>query len=352
MNKVEKTLYINSITTGHIFLKCRNCANNIVNCCVMPAINEDVVYATSEQNAIYTYCVENDTINDESMLQHMVDVNLWNIELQEKFDTLPKRIEELKIELYNSYFKSNRKDLIRKQLDKLKDEYNDISLLRYSYYENTMEGIIESTYKQALLKCRLRNYKFKKYKKVSAKFLDSVYHNYLLNLLSDDTLRALSRTDTWRTLWSLFKTENKLFSTEPHLLDENRKGIILWSKLYDSISESPNCPPENIIEDNDVLDGWLLNENRKNKIEKDKQYGENLLGKQNMTGEIFVPVNNSNDARMIDGLNDTTAKVIKQQRFNVLAQKGKIKEQDMPDSKLQIRTKAQQEFSQRIKNGR
>jgi hypothetical protein len=99
-------------------------------------------------------------------------------------------------------------------------------------------------------------------------------------------IRALARAPEWRLLWGLSKKDlGSLFKTDITSLNTNQRVLIYWSRVYDSVYEDPNRPPDNVIEDDDELDEWL--ENREQ--DQDRSYNkQNPLDSVSQHAEVGV----------------------------------------------------------------
>ena len=125
--------------------------------------------------------------------------------------------------------------------------------------------------------------------------------------------------------------------------------------MYDRIYESVDCPSEEVIEDNDMLDGWLAVQRQKMKTEKRKRETENQLAvssKINEAEEVFIPVETADDAKRIAELNDPAAQRVRKQRFNQLKEKGTVKVQEFADMKQKQSMQAAQAYRDQVKGGK
>jgi len=165
-------------------------------------------------------------------------------------------------------------------------------------------------------------------------------------IFSDEVLRYLSRTDPWKTLWSIGKPNPFDFNyTE---LSETQKLILVFSKMYENIQNSSNCPPDDVIDDDDALDGWLISQNRENEQQKmNEKVQSTLTSKQQGSTEVFLPVKNVEEAKKIDNLNTKDVQMIKKQRQALIAKKGTVKEGEFLDAKLDQQVMSNQQFKSR-----
>jgi hypothetical protein len=71
-------------------------------------------------------------------------------------------------------------------------------------------------------------------------------------------IRAISRTPEWRARWRSVKESNSaLFDGSAVSWDRNKLNIIYWSDFYDTVYQHPECPPEEVVANDDLLQQWL-----------------------------------------------------------------------------------------------
>ena len=66
-----------------------------------------------------------------------------------------------------------------------------------------------------------------------------------------------------------WQKQASLFNRPSVELTKDQLSLSSYSTLYDNVYESHECPNEKIIDDDDCLDGWLIQQRRKS--EKDRK---------------------------------------------------------------------------------
>jgi len=134
-------------------------------------------------------------------------------------------------------------------------------------------------------------------------------------------------------------------------MTDEQKTLITWSSIYDNISEHPDCPPDYIINDDDVLDGWLIIQRRKREKDMNKQRAESLITNEKIknSAEIFLPAGNVEDMKKIASLNDQYGDSVKRQRFKTINKRGIVEEKDMPDTRRELNMRKVQMFGEAVK---
>jgi len=121
--------------------------------------------------------------------------------------------------------------------------------------------------------------------------------------------------------------------------------LILWSSMYDNIQESMECPTEEVIADDDMLDGWFILQRRKQKSEKAKSELESKTSNQKIANsdEIMIMTDSAKEAENIHGMNSFGSEMIRQQRLNTVKRLGNATDLDFQDKKIEVKAKVKVE---------
>lgn len=297
----------------------------------------------------YEQAKDEELFNDDDIIDLLIINDLWsNAKEHEYNEVLPKHIEYWKMELYKTILKSKSRENIRKYLSTAKEEYSNMASIRHMYDYLTCNGY--ATYVKNMFiisKCAKINGKRVNWHNID---LNKVMNTYYSNILDSSSLRLLSRTSPWVSIWSVLKLGGRIFKND--ILTNEQQGIVSWSIMYDKIHECPDCPPDDVIEDDDMLDGWLLIQRKQREDERKKQEVQGVVsGKIGNADEIFIPAESKEDARKIDLLNDARGNKIKRQRLQQIKEQGIVKEQNLHDMKLRQSMQMQQEYARQLKGG-
>jgi hypothetical protein len=141
-------------------------------------------------------------------------------------------------------------------------------------------------------------------------------------------------------LWAVREnTKIKLFNnTEDSELTHNQKNIIIWSQMYDNIQESLECPSKDVIEDDDMLDGWFIIQAKKREKEKAENDLNNNIKNEKIknASEVFVMTRDKKDATTVNNMNNVYTANIKKQREAMIRKRGEVNQHDFIDERLNI----------------
>jgi hypothetical protein len=102
--------------------------------------------------------------------------------------------------------------------------------------------------------------------------------------------------------------------------------------MYDNVFKNQDCPCDEIIEDDDLLDGWMIKIRREKEAERQQNEVIQILGdKHKNDTEIFLPARTKEEAQRIDAYNSPEALRIKKQREHLIRERGEMAEENLPD---------------------
>lgn len=305
-------------------------------------------------NEIYDQYKFSDWITEDDILSILRDNKLWTDMNEKQLPLFEKQIEQTKIELFKSFYVTQKQKSVRAKLENLKSTYQKYYSVRHSLDHLTVKGFCEK-YKNEFL---VINSIYKKNNNQFIKFFDNKYPdskilediNYEINLHQIDIpiFRKIARSAEWRSYWSANK--NFVFEKASSEWTDEQRTLVVFTKMYESAHESSEPPPDPVFEDDDMFDGWILLQNEIAKKERSKKTEDKALGsKMAKAQEMFIMANNSNDATDIYGMNTSTTKAIIAERNNMIMHKKDIDASKLPDAKRDIAAISQENFKQKLR---
>jgi len=278
-----------------------------------------------------------DLFTPEEIVGFMFYHGLWDHDKETELLTLPEEIEDLKIEIYKNFHgktTSLRRDLARKKnrlevLNQEKHRYDHYTTTGYATYSKS-HFILENT-------VYYRDVKYDFSEVSDYTFLSFINEN----MIAETEMRAIARSEPWSSVFEMRKN-GILFSEET----DDQKRLVIYNSMYNSIRESSNAPSEDIIADDDALDGWMIKQKRESQAEKERNFFESRTKNKKILSaqEVFMPASSIEEARKIERLNSSEAMINKNRRMSAADKKGSIGITDMPD----IMDKVQMELNARL----
>lgn len=305
-------------------------------------------YSASEEAGLYS---------ENELLEWLEEEEFWLPEQEEMLTTCGKNIEQLKVQLYNNLFKSIERELARKTLKKTRELQRKLLAEKAAYGHLSCLGfasLVRSQYLIGMSVYRIDGtsyYTTETFWNDSSAAFDRILQFYYASRIVEGEFRELARSDPWRSIWNTRKSEGATFGIPSVSLSDEQRTLTVWSSIYDSIYEHPECPPESVIIDDDVLDGWMIIQKRKRE-DKMGPNADSLISNEKIrnSGEVFLPADTMADAKEIDKLNDTHARIVKRKRLAKLRREGEVLEANMPDSMEKIQQELGRQYAERGKH--
>ena len=342
MKQHEREYFISRIRSGVYKIKKDGIQLRIVQPSLEQQYDLNEIYKEA-----FISAVNDDFKTEDEMLIWMQEKELWTDQDHQKLEGLKKDIDKLKIEIYKARNNTELVEKIRKYLRTAERHLSEQNQKKYTFHENTCESMASMEKSFAFLRmCTYLNDKLYNFENIE---IDTVFSEYYSMIINEKKIRELARNDPWRSIWSLNEIRSfNLFSNDKNSeLSIDQRNLLIWSKMYDNVYESLDCPADDAIEDDDMLDGWFLLQKEKRKKEKGEREIEQITGNEKIknSSEIFVMTgSNKKDVDRINSLNSTTSSEIKKQREKLIKKKGEVSQNEFMDVKVNLNKASNQKF--------
>lgn len=305
---------------------------------VLYSPNKEIKYeAALVYNNILNEEKYQDWMREENLNNIMIGAGVWNVNTNDNIKKLENGIDELKVELFKNYLNSNKQKLIRNNLRSARRELGKLFSLKNDFMSNTLEGYASSIKNEYII-CRTlyKNSKlvFDYESKKSDNFSYSLFNRLIAEIeklvITAEEFKIIARSSIWKSYWNLNKY-NKIFDNSLTNWTDEQKALVNISKMYDNIYEHPECPDDKIIDDDDMLDGWMILQKRKSEKEKKQKLLDEANPHLKGSGEVFLFGQSKEDIDNIISLNTDESKSILKEKLSTIAQKGEISDGDLPD---------------------
>lgn len=341
----EITWYIYRILSGMVEVSIQNNTYYIVQPSFLELAKAEEIYHQTVRKLTL-----DGGISQAELSSYLIDYNLWSVAEQEELDNFSSKLEDLKVELYNSFLNFSNVNLIRQKISKLKERYNILSNKIEHHTTFTIEGTANVEKMKYKVLAGLRNADLSTpdaslLLQLKNSFVEELIGAYVSKIINYESGRQIAKSNEWRRMWSDFRTLSQYpFTTN---LTTDQSILIYWSRYYDNIYEASEHPAESVIDDDDMIDGWYALQIRKmNKDKQENMYDKSRYGNAN---EIFVVADSEESAQRVHSMNSQQADMLRKQRLSMVNKHGNIEEQKMPDSLLEIRSQAMENERQRFK---
>jgi hypothetical protein len=267
-------------------------------------------------------------LTDAQTLSYLISLGVWDNLAEQMLEKLEHQIEDAKVAMY----KYGRNKDTEKRLKKARKSYNDLWRKRHALDANTKEGFVQSMGNQRLLMaCTFLSGKSILELDIPAWEFNLYLNEYNKYSLDMRDIRIISKNDPWASIWSIGKEE--AFKKPAVELSDEQRILINVSRMYDNAYQYHEPPPQDVIDDDDRFDGWLIyikKENNRKRAQSslDDSLPQKIAGSQ----EIFLTAENEEEAARIFELNRGADRHRILQRQQMVKQRGSVREKDLPDA--------------------
>lgn len=274
-------------------------------------------------------------IREDNAESVMISLGIWEQKTNDIIKSLHKRLDDLKVSLFKAWMMPSKQKEIRKDIEHIKKELSKILVIKQEFLGHTLEGYASSI-KHEFIVCKTlysdnklvfdynssNNKSFVKFNN-----LNQEINNLTMGLTQ---YKELARHEAWKAYWSANKSQS-LFPGPVCDWTDDQLTMYKISKMYDNIHEHPECPEDIVISDDDMLDGWMILQQREQaKAKKEKSLDSNARNLQNAS-EIFLFPKNQEEFQDVMSLNSIESKMEIKEKMAFVAQKGEVQEYEMPD---------------------
>lgn len=314
--------------------------------------SKDLVYeANCLYCDVYNRCKNEGIMDEVDAMEVLFDNKLWDDESEKQFNYIPEHIDTWKVNIFNTFRNKKECDLNRKYLKTAEEKYQELYSRKNSLNYATCDGIATYAKHQFLIvKTTYKNDKLYNFDKINQHQILSYSQS---NIIYESILRELSHNNPWDNIWQAGKKSGNLFGKPSIDLSSEQVRLICWSSMYDNVRENSDCPEDDIVDDNDALDGWLIVQRKEREQRKfEKRTQSKINDKINQADEIYIVADGDTiedkfkEAKKIDNMNSAYSQMLKRQRFKVIDEKGQVNEAALPDVKSDISMQLTKMFSQ------
>mgnify|MGYP006107059839 CR=1 FL=1 len=262
---------------------------------------------------VYKEALGQGSMVEEELLEMLQDQDLWNKTKEDRLEELNKEEDKYKKEVFESFFDTSGREEARRELNRGREETLSLLNDRHSYDHLTCNGI--ATFAKSIWvmenTTKLSNGDPYEWEEIKP---DRLLTEIRRDTISESQYRELARTTPWRNFWNCRKSCSGVFDIPAIDLSTEQISLVSFSLMYDNIYQSTECPTDDIVEDNDAIDGWLILQREKQSKSQKEKLLEKLHSKHENSKDIFVKADDAEHAKRINNLNGNYAQHVKSSR--------------------------------------
>jgi hypothetical protein len=300
MDNFERQFHTNRIISGITIIAVEGARLEIRAPSAFERYRADIIYKETLEDAKL-----NGSLSEDEVGAHLKSRNLWNPKLQKQLDETEKKIEEAKVFLYQNRLNGNA-SAFRERLEFAKSETRRLRNIKHSLDYMMASYVAHSARARYLIAVSAfyedgtRLASPTSYRTSLTLDPDRLVDAFYRAQLGDDEIRELAHNDPWLSIARASNTsKDPIFGAPAANFTDEQKSLLNWSSIYESIRQHPECPPGEVIEDDDLLDGWLILQRQNNEKETFKESIDGMLSdKARDCQEVFVVASEENAVKI------------------------------------------------------
>lgn len=325
---------------------------------IVPNNKFDIYHA----NHLYHECVSKGRFdNFMSATERTAYLNyygIWTYKNEEDLKTLEKNLQDMKLDLYKNRINISYVNGLRKRIQSLKNGINKSYMNKNKLFEETLEYHATQLKNDFLLCMSIRNDKGKKicnksnYLSVDYRLITEARKVLDQNFITASQYREIARTEPFRSMW--INAKYRTFNRNIAELTYPQKILCSFSRMYDSVYKNTECPSDDVIQDDDMLDGWFIQQTKEQEERQKEKLSEDKLShlKHGNGQELFLVSNNQKDAESIYNMNNHQGRNIIKSRNKQIEAENVVKHQNLKDVRMDLHLQATQESRESMRNKR
>lgn len=332
MNDQELDIILNRIISGYQYVRVNNTLYKLLSPNIDLKIAANILYQKFYEENLYTGFILKTGLKD-----FIVSHGIISDTLDRDISLTEKKLDQAKIKYYKEFFTHN-KNRHKNTISHLKKLINQAYVKKSSMDFLTLENFCENIKNEFILSKTLydqnNNLVFNNYPEIDYVQFNEIASSIALNVIDISTYKQIARNEYWKKIY--YANKNKIFKGCASEYTDEQKALLSISAMYDRINEHPDAPDQSIIDDDDALDGWMLDIQQENLKQKKQKGVDKSLGKGSGAGEVFLMANNQQDIDSVMDMNSAEAmqKIKARSEF----QEGETKtDMDFEDVRIDIR---------------
>ena len=294
-------------------------------------------------------------ITTEKSKMFLLRLGIWGPNDDESLKTLEKHLDDKKVSLYRALYDTDRQTRIRRTIKGAKRSVNKAYGRKHSLDYMTLDYHAFLTKRKFLVGMCLRDshdksvYNEHDFEHSNSAVLEKVAKKLDEDVINIEEYRELARSDPWRSIWSIGK--ETCMGVPVIDWTDDQKMLVTFAKMYNNAYQSMECPSDDVFEDDDMFDGWMIDQRRTREKEQKQKELDTTKNIPDSAQEVFVFAPTREDADNVYDLNDATGRMKIKQRTEMIEQLGSVEAKDLPDTQMELRNQQREEYKNKMHKG-
>lgn len=301
----------------------------------------------------YRAAIEEGALSEEEITNLLEKYGIWNDDGEKRLNTFIKDMENIKVQMYENWSHEAKLKTLRGALEDTTREINRSLEQKQMFDQVSAKSVAMYSRQHFIVGCSIYKAKNRPYWKnpmrcwtLPDEILSLAYKTLNKYILTENDYREIARSNSWRNVWNARKGIGNMFGKSVVDLSIQQRHLISWSQLYDNVYKHSDAPPDEVVNDNDILDGWMLFQKRKHDAEMNRTAVENSITNKKIWGceEVFIIINDDmkisgtteDKFNAIYNMNDVAGKVAFKRRMAQIQKEGVVDENNMKDRRIEL----------------
>ena len=307
------------------------------------------VYDQAYEKAYFAGCYI-----DREILEVLIEQDIWTPNVDKQAEELEKKSEDLKVAAFKAFFRKRELVAIKRKIRATEEQRVQCLMKKEQLNHLSCKGVANFAMKMFLLSKTCRDESGELYDFTSGPVsIKTVMDIVTEHALSPVDIRYIARNNPWRQMWNSGRKRDSVFPEPATQLDMNKLNLLSYSLFYDNVFEDPDQPDEDIINDDDCLDGWMIMQRRKREKDKKQRAVDSTISNSKIANsqEVMLVANSQEEAQEIYGLNPDHARgVIRERQQQIQNTDGNLNFKELHDVKQERMMNAINQGTQAIKS--
>ena len=283
----------------------------------------------------------NQLITKEQLKKVLHQRGIWTSDDDKKLEAAEETIEEIQISIFKNFFNTKAKQSLKRRIAGVRKSIAQAIQKKSSTDHVTLESYTDFVRDRFAVAVSIfdlngnQQYSAENFFDQDCALLDVAYDKWIEEYSVVPHLREISRTNPWKSYWDADKGTG-IFNVSASHLNIFQRNVILYCKMYDNARQSPECPPDDVFEDDDAFDGWATLQRKEAEKNRDQKNADKISGQRG--GEIFM-LTDKDDAEKVYDLNSHNERMKIKNRLKEVQDAGgkEIEEHQLSDVKMRLR---------------
>ena len=293
----------------------------------------------------------------EDQVKYLNHFQLWTFKDTENLKSLEKNLENMKLDLFSNRFNASYTNKLRKKISSVKAGILKSHLNKNKFLDQTLEHHASEMKEKFLVCMSIRNDRGKKicnrnnFLDIDDRFIQ--IHNDISNreVVTVAEFREVARSQPFRGMWNHAKY--RVFDRKVSELTQYQKVLASYSVMYDNVFKSVECPTDDVVNDDDMLDGWFIQQHKEQEERRKEKEGDKMFSKfKDKDGQELFIVSDREEINQIYNMNDDHSRNVIKSRNKQIERDKVVNHGDLKDVKMDLHMQATQEIRQNMRNAR